>query len=53
MNGQQLAGSHEVVELTSNLKVGAFSNGEKCIRGLSQMGNLLGEKIEGNLAASS
>jgi len=53
VDAQQLAGTHEVVELTSIVKIGAFSDGEKGIREVGQMVNFLGEKIEGNIAVSS
>jgi len=47
-----LAGSHEVVELMPSVKVGAFSDVEQGIKETSKMGNLLGQKIEGDIALS-
>jgi len=47
-----LAGAHEVVEQTSSVDW-CLSDGEKGIREISKMGNLLGEKSEGDIAVSS
>jgi len=46
VNAKKRVGPHEVLELTSNVQFGTFSDDEKGMRGISKIGNSLSDQVE-------